>query len=141
MATVFLTREAILQRQDIPTEEVHVPEWGGTVLVRGMTGVQRDKFEASVIQQPQGKNGRRRAADTQVNMDNLRAKLCAWCIVDPSGARVFEDADVEALGAKSSAALSRVYDVAARLSGITEADVDELAEEMVKHPFDETSSA
>ena len=48
----YLSRDAILQREDIKTEDVEVPEWGGTVRVRGMTGVQRDAFEASLIQQP-----------------------------------------------------------------------------------------
>ena len=47
---------------------------------------------------------------------------------------------IVALGAKSAAALDRIYDVATRLSGITDEDVEEMAEEMVEHPFDETST-
>ena len=73
-------------------------------------------------------------------MANVRAKLCAWCIVDEGRRpRVFADADIVALGAKSAAALDRIYDVASDLSGITDEDVEELAEEMVEHPFEETS--
>ena len=53
---------------------------------------------------------------------------------------MFTDADVVALGAKSAAALDRIYDVATRLSGITDEDVEEIAEDMVEHPFVETST-
>ena len=136
-----LTRDDILQRQDITTEEVEVPEWGGTVRVRGMSGVERDKFEASLLAPETPQKGRRRQAQArQTNIENIRAKLCAWCIVDEGGNRMFVDADLAALGAKSAAALDRVFGVAQRLSGITEEDVDETAEQMVEHPFVETSS-
>ena len=139
----YLSRDAILQREDIKTEDVEVPEWGGTVRVRGMTGVQRDAFEASLIQQPEtngqatpqsSRNSSRRTWRTS------RAKLTAWCCVDDQGGRLFAESDVQALGGKSAAALARIFDVATRLSGITEEDVDEMAQEMVEHPFDETST-
>ena len=137
----YLSRDAILQREDIKTEDVEVPEWGGTVRVRGMTGVQRDAFEASLIQQPEtnGRRRRKQQEQQQTNMENIRAKLTAWCCVDDQGGRLFAESDVQALGGKSAAALARIFDVATRLSGITEEDVDEMAQEMVEHPFDETS--
>ena len=50
----MLTREQILQSDDLPCETVPVPEWGGEVQVRTMTGTDRDAFEASLI----GKEGR-----------------------------------------------------------------------------------
>ena len=36
-----LTRHAILEAPDIETREVPVPEWGGTVYLRALTGAQR----------------------------------------------------------------------------------------------------
>ena len=42
------------------------------------------------------------------------------------GALLFTAADVEQLGAKSALALDRVFDVAARLSGFRESDIEEL---------------
>ena len=140
----YLSRDTILQREDIVTEDVEVPEWGGTVRVRGMSGVERDAFEASLIVQPEeqanGKRKRRRQQATKTSMANVRAKLCAWCIIDENGAKLFSDADVVALGAKSAAALDRIYAVASELSGITDEDVEEIAEEMIEDPFDETST-
>lgn len=114
----YLTRDAILSAVDIPQEDVAVPEWGGSVLVRGLTGRQRDAFEAGMIR-GQGKN-------QQLVLENMRAKLSALTIVDEQGSRLFSEVDVKALSEKSAAALDRVFAVAMRLSGLTQRDVEEL---------------
>ena len=44
----ILSKEAILAADDLPREKVNVPEWGGEVLVRTMSGTDRDAFEASL---------------------------------------------------------------------------------------------
>lgn len=116
--THYLSKAAILQANDIQREEVDVPEWGGTVLVQGLSGRERDDLEASMIK-GKGKNA-------SVNLENLRAKVVARTVVDEDGKRIFEDQDIPALTQKSAAALNRVYEVAQRLSGITQEDVDEL---------------
>lgn len=116
---VLLNRDAILSAEDLEKELVHVPEWGGHVYVRALTGAERDAFEASMVDQ--------RGRDRKMNLKNLRARLCALTICDEEGNRLFSDADVEALGRKSAAALTRVFAVAQRLSGLTQDDVDELA--------------
>ena len=110
-----LSRDAILAAEDTRTQEVEVPEWGGSVLVRGMTGRERDEFESSMLIQAAGQTAR--------DLRNTRAKLVAKCAVDDDGARLFTDGDVTALGEKSAAALVRVFEVAARLSGLDEEDV------------------
>jgi hypothetical protein len=114
----FLSRDQILNAVDIVTEEVDVPEWGGKVLVRGLSGTERDQLEATLVQM-KGKN-------STANLKNLRAKLVVLAVVDETGKRLFGEDDVTALGKKSAAALDRVYTKAALLSGISEADQDEL---------------
>lgn len=114
-----LSRDDILKAADNDPEEVDVPEWGGSVLVRGMTGRERDAFEVSLM--TPGRGGRR-----EVNTANVRAKLVARCVVDDDGGRLFTDADVAELGGKSAAAVDRVYAVAARLSGMGGDDQEEL---------------
>ena len=135
----YLTRDDILHADDIPVEVVEVPEWGGSVRVRGMTGTERDGFEAALVgAAPSGNRQQRRSGSSEptVSLDNVRAKLVARCVVDDDDTRIFVDADVEALGAKSGAALSRVFDAACRLSGIRDGDVDDLAQDMVqRRPF------
>jgi len=131
-AKVSLTREQILQAQDIKIEEVYVELWGGSVFVEGMTGTERDAFEAAIVS-TKGKN-------VQTNMTNIRAKLVSLTACDAEGNKLFTPADTKVLGAKSAAALQLVFDVACRLSGIGQKDVEELAEGLEKDPFDASPS-
>lgn len=108
MAT--LTKAQILAADDRKTELVEVPGWGGSVNVRGIGGGDRDQFDAWRLAQYESKNGDR--------FRNTRARLCAMAIVDDDGKRVFSDADIAALGEKSTENLDRVYLVARRLSGL-----------------------
>ena len=123
-----LDRESILAVEDIKVEAVDVPEWGGTVLVKGMTGRERDLFESGIVQIS--------GDDSKIDMRDVRAKLCAKSICDESGKRLFSEADVKELSKKSAKALQRVFEVAQRLSGISDDDVKELAGELEERPFE-----
>ncbi|MGB9780619.1 hypothetical protein [Caldanaerobacter sp.] len=114
----YLNREQILQIQDLPTEDVEVPEWGGKVRVRGLTGAERDKFEASIVV--------RKGNRTEFNPENMRAKLVAMCVVDENGNRLFTDEDIKILGQKSATALDRIFQVAQKLSGLRPEDFEEM---------------
>lgn len=108
-----LTREQILTSQDLKKTRVPVPEWGGDVFVRMMTGTERDAFEEMIF----------KANGSNVG---VRAKLAALTIIDENGQRLFTDEDVDTLGAKSAAALDRVFTEAQRLNGFTEQDIQDL---------------
>lgn len=112
-----MTREKILEADDLETELVPVPEWGGDVLIRSLDGVGRDTFEMAVYRMRQ--NPREEV--------NIRARLVALCAVDDAGLQLFSEKDVARLGAKSARALDRCFTVAQRLNGLTAADVSELA--------------
>lgn len=114
----MLTREQILEAQDIKTETVEVPEWGGSVLVKGMTGKERDQFEATIL----GQRGKGQILD----LKNFRAKLFVLSVVDEKGKQLFTQKDIDALGDKCASAINKVFTVAQRLSGLSEKDVDEL---------------
>ena len=127
-----LTREAILSADDLRAETVDVPEWGGKVRIRTMTGSERDAFESSLI----GTGGK----DTSKNLRDLRARFASLVIVDESNERLFSEKDVKALGRKSAAALDRVFAAGQRLNGLTNQDVDELAgNSMSDHSEDSVS--
>ena len=128
----LLSKAAILAAQDLSTEVVEVPEWGGSVMVRAMTGRQRDVFE-SVIYKVKGK-------DVQLNIANVRAELVSRTVVDEGGTLLFSPEDVAALGDKSAAALDRIYAVAQRLSGITKNDIAELTENFTDGQSDDSTS-
>lgn len=107
----YLSKQDILKADDRPTREVDVPEWGGAVLVRGLSGAGRDEYEASLRElQPDG--------TFAPNLLNSRAKLASLSIVDADGNQMFNEFEVGALGQKSSAALDRVVNVASELSAL-----------------------
>lgn len=115
----MLTREAILSANDLARESLTVPEWGGDVWVRTLTAAERDTWEQQVRDQTDdsGAVGQRR----------LKSMLAVLTVVDNDGARLFADDDVEALDEKSAAAVDRIWQVACRLNGLTDGDVEELA--------------
>jgi hypothetical protein len=115
----MLNKKAIMAAPDIKSELVHVPEWGGDVMVKGMTGSQRDEFEASMVEM--------RGTTQVMHLEGIRAKLCSLTIVDEDGRRMFDSDEIDELGAKSAQALQRIFEVAQRLSGLTNADVEQLA--------------
>jgi hypothetical protein len=112
-----LTRDQILESSDLKTVTVEVPEWGGSVLVRSMTGADRDAFEQTLTKKDE--KGARVS-----DVSNLREKLTAMTVVDEAGNRLFSESDVQALAKKSAAALTRIADAAQVLNGMTAAAED-----------------
>lgn len=124
---MLLSRDSILSCSDLLAEVVPVPEWGGSVRVLAMTGQERDRLEESMREED-------RDGTVHVRTANMRAKLCAYTIVDAENKKLFTAADVAALGAKSSCALERVAAVAMRLSGMTKEDAEAIAKNSESGP-------
>lgn len=129
----MLNREQILKANDLKTETVAVPEWGGDVLVRMMTGTARDKFEEQTFSA-----GRKKGGKSEVSFDNIRARLVAAVVVDEEGNLLFTSSDIAELGKKSAAALDRIFTVAQRLNGFTKEDIDELAKNSETGPEEDS---
>ena len=122
----LLGRDDILRAVGTVYEEVEA--FGGLTRVKGLNGQERDEFEASMLRPvKQVKGSKRRAGGMQVKLANVRAKLCSLSCVDDKGERLFTDADVAQLGAINAKDLDIVYEVACRLSGISDEDAEELA--------------
>lgn len=125
---MILTKETILAADDLPSQEVSVPEWGGHVWVRTMMAVERDAFELSVM------NG------DGINRENFRARLAAATVVDADGARLFDDSDIGPLGKKSAAAMDRIMGVAMKLNGLSATDVEDMVGNSEPGQSDDSSS-
>lgn len=117
-----------------------MPEWADpatgsdVVLVRELRGRERDEWEASMAVQ----RGGQIVPDTA----NARAKLVARCIIDPASLKpLFTQQDVAALGELSAAALDRVWDVAARLSGLNQGALEEAGKASRGIPPGDSTSA
>lgn len=118
-----LSRDAILGAVDIQTEKVPVPEWGDDVIIRGLTGEERDAYEGS---RRQIRNLGTPQQEMVLIQDNMRANLLVKCIVDENGERLFTDRDAGLLGMKNGRVLDRLFDVAARLSGLNDEEQEKL---------------
>lgn len=115
-----LDKAAILAAaaQSLPIEPVDVPELGGTVYVRGMSGVERDGWETSLVV---GRGKKQR-----INTENVRARLLVRVLCNDKGELLFAPSDATALGGLRVDVLTKLYEVAQRLSGVSDEDIDEL---------------
>lgn len=116
----ILSKADILTASDLTTEQVEVPEWGGAVIVRSMTGAQRDAYEATLMT-------RDAAGKLEVNTDNMRAKLLLVTLVDEQGNPLFTAEDLAALSGKNAGAIERLALVAQKLNGLNRTAVDDAA--------------
>lgn len=143
LAPFYVSRQNIADADDISEEDVRVPEWApkgasqaqraaAVVRVRGLTGTQRDEFEASIITEKADPTKKGRTV-TKVDTTKMRAKLVVKSVVHPptspqAGQPMFDDTDIGWISAKGAAALDRVFSVAQRLSGLSDDDVEALVE-------------
>jgi hypothetical protein len=111
-------RDTILSLEDQSIEPVSfrgVKGWSNIKLfVRSMSAKERDSFEAWC------------AEHTGKTPPNWRARMCVHCACDDTGKPVFTLADVDAIGAKSAAALDRIFQKATALNKLSAEDVEAL---------------
>lgn len=117
-AVRYLTAEEILERDDIEYRDVEVPEWGGVVRIKTLTGRERATWQDSSMAGT--------GAKTRVDFQNYTVKLVIMACVNESGGRLFSEDQLNKLRRKSSAALERVATAAMELSGIGEDELEAL---------------
>jgi hypothetical protein len=132
-----LNREQIRAAQDRKPVPVQIPEWGGEVLVRGLSGTGKADYSVWATQIKTTPDGRLiyKADNSGLEMDAPtldRYKLAKYKLItltaeDDSGTLMFDESDMGWLAEKSGAATERLFDVAAALSGLSNADVTKLA--------------
>jgi hypothetical protein len=110
---MLLNKESILAVDDIKTEIVSVPEWGGDVKIRAMSVKEQLDFDEYL-----SKNTDHR---------DMAFYLVVKCCVDESGDRLFTDNDIELLHKKSSKPLMRIVEAIMSLNKQRDGDVEELA--------------
>lgn len=110
-----LNREDIIACKDRKIVTVDVPEWGGTVHVRGMSGEERNSYEMLLY------------AKETIDYSNVTARLLVRCICDDKGNRIFSDDDDKMLGAKDANVLYRLAETAKQLSGLSTTAQEDIA--------------
>ncbi len=105
---VSLTREQVLAADDLRTEWVDVPEWGGALKVRGLSVA-----EVNHIVNLSTRKGK---------LETMQSALFTFVrgVVEPH----FDDADIDDLKKKSAVVLRVVKEIN-RVSGITDTALDD----------------
>lgn len=110
---MLLDKSAIFAAIDAKTEDVEVPEWGGSVRVKAMTGEERDEWLA-MVKDKEGK---------PIEQKSM-AKLVMMSVVDEGNKRIFGHGDLDMLNKKSAAILDRIGKVALKLAQLDEQDIE-----------------
>ena len=124
----LLNFDDIVDSQDKEYQDVDVPEWGGTVRIATMSGEDRDRWELSMMQADDSSE-----RGFKLNFDAYsRVRLVAMCLVDDNFNRIFVTKEqIERLSQKSGKVMDMLYDVAQRVNGITDEDIDDLEKNSV----------
>ena len=109
-----LNKHEILAARDTRVKVVEVPEWGGEVCIRVISGIERDSFEAAYAQE-----------DTR----NFRVRFLLAALCDHDGNRLFSAEDEELLGSKSSPVITRLFEAAWEHNSLTAEKVEELGKD------------
>ena len=122
--SVFLTKEMLLQRDDLKIEKVELSK--GFVYVREMTGHEKDIWEQSMLKQkPSG--DKRKPVEYETTLEDFRAKLAVVTVCDAEGNLLFKPEDVKTLSRMMSATnMEKIIDVAQRINAISQKDRDEI---------------
>ena len=117
-----ISKEAVLAAQDIKIEEVQVPEWGGSLCVKVMTGPEREDYSVGLARQvgPKGE------VETVEQRQAMKSGLLQHTVCDENGVLVFTKEDMPAIMGKSSVVLDRLFSKAMDLNGLSELARQEL---------------
>jgi hypothetical protein len=127
-------KDQILSFDDRTKEPVDVPEWGSPkIFLRVISAAAREAVDDALT--TVDKDG-----TIRFNRIGADARLLVQCLVDEDGERIFTDADVDALGEKSSAVLARLAEKARELNSVG-LDDEKVVEEGKDSGQDQSSSS
>jgi len=110
----ILTRDSIVKAKDYTIEEVEVPEWGGVVRLRSLTGKDRDEYESAIVDSSSSPG----KPDARVDIRGLKALLLSMAIVDENDEKMFDKKEVDILNSKSAKVIEMLWNKAQEMNGI-----------------------
>jgi len=100
----FLTLDEIKGVDDITKRTIEVPEWGGDVCVKSMSGRLRNNLEQKISSNaPHG---------------DVKMLIVTNCCIKEDGSRLFSDSDKKWLLEKASKPLETIFEAVCKMSGI-----------------------
>lgn len=126
-----LTLSEILAVEDRKPEPLPVPEWGGEVFIKTMSGIDRDAYENRLIKcMKKGELVENRG----LKMALLRKTLC-----DEAGELLIaSDKDAKAFEGKSSQVIQRLFEASQDANGLGEDSAEQAAKNL---PADTSGSS
>jgi len=113
---VALSKDAIFAVNDSDAHEVDVPEWGGSILLRTMTGKQRNDYEHWATTQSKAK---------VPDYRGIRERLIICCAVTEDGKPLFTEGDLSKLAEKNSEVIDRLHTKCRVICGMDEDAVED----------------
>lgn len=120
----MLTKEQILNADDLKREEMTIPEWPekdgtpGKIIAREATSLEREEYTESLFRPQILGVGSKKTSELKPEFRNSKARLVVKCVENENHERIFTDNDAEALGKKSAVVVFRIFEVIERLSGM-----------------------
>jgi len=124
-----LTREQILEAIKTRAEEtvvVHVPEWGGDILIRRMTASEAERSGL--------------ASDDAETPEKI-ARVLAMSVVDEDGNLAFTTKDIQALAKIDVGAAAKVFTKCIEINGLSSDELDAAVEAFAEAQPDSSSSS
>lgn len=130
-----MNREEFLSFQDVVIEPVEIKEMGATLFVRSLSAGEKARWEMDPLSvNNNAKEGQKTVTFVRDRMATARERLVEISVCNEDGSRFFKEGDASAIGRKNAAIVSKLYDAAARLSGITKEDLDEIVKNSETDP-------
>ena len=123
-----LSKDDIFKADDLPTKDMDIPEWGGTLTIRTLTGAERDEWESAFVNQD------------KIDIRGLKSRLVQLTTMNGDGQQMFTKADLQKINSKSASVIDRIFQVSQRLSGLTKEAAEELVENSGTAPTDDSGS-
>ncbi len=97
----LLTKEALESALSAkPTLDVDIPELGGSVRIRTLSGTERERWEHETV------------VERKDNRSTMRARMVVLAVVGENGQPLWNELDVARLGDSNSKVLDRLYSAA-----------------------------
>ncbi len=117
---MILTKEAIFAVDDLPTEIVHVEEWGGDIKIKALTLKQRNHAHSLAT-----RNG-------QIDSSRVTSLLFCYGVIEP----IFSDIDADELLNKNVGVIDGIVGRILKLSALTKEAADEVEKNSDSAPTD-----
>lgn len=114
-----LDKAAFLKPVPVDFVEFEIPELGGSIWIKGMTVLERTKFERQFRTRKDEPNHKK--------LNELRQRMLIACVCDKDGQQLLTEADIEAIGKQRADIIERLVNAAQIACGMSTDDMDLLA--------------